>query len=224
MFLPRFSNPEKFNFVPSINQSRSYFEWTCANKDEARHKYRADVCKVEPEKVDGNLLNNESEPVVVKQDVKITEEPVPMKRLDEKAFLDKIDQVVESQEETEKKKKVTTKNSEHILDTDEVLKKIEKVEATSTTETEKPTTETTPATTTVTTTTEETTTPKKQEVKMKHMDEKALMEKINEASEKLEKSQEVTEEVTEATTEAITTTEESTTTAKLILNKKSEIF
>ncbi|KAF1748822.1 hypothetical protein GCK72_025289 [Caenorhabditis remanei] len=215
----RFSNPEKFNFVPSINQSRSYFEWTCANKDEARHKYRADVCKVEPETVEGNLLNNESDPVEVKQDEKMAEETGRMKRLDEKEFLDKLDKVVESQEVIEKKPKVTTKKSEHILDTEEVLKKIEKVEATSTTEaattTEEPTTTTEKATTTteeVTTTTEEVTTPKKEEVKMKPMDEKSLMEKINQAVEKLEESREVTETATE---EPVTTT-----TAKLILNTK----
>lgn len=232
----RFSNPEKFNFVPSINQSRSYFEWTCANKDEARHKYRADVCKVEPETVEGNLLNNESDPVEVKQDVKMAEDTGRMKRLDEKEFLDKIDKVVESQEVVEKKKKVTTKMSEHILDTDDVLRKIEKVEATSTTDAPTTQAETTEATTTttmepttatteevtttteeVTTTTEEVTTPKKEEVKMKPVDEKILMEKINEAVVKLE-----SKEVTEASEEETTTTEEpvTTTTAKLILNTK----
>ncbi|CAL2051288.1 unnamed protein product [Caenorhabditis brenneri] len=227
----RFSNPEKFNFVPSINQSRSYFEWTCANKDEARHKYRADVCKMEPEKVEGNLLNNESDPVEVKNDVKMAEDTGRMKRLDEKEFLDKIEKVVESQEENEKKTKVTTKMSEHILDTEDLLKKIEKVEATSTKEvttttteaittTEEPTTTTTEEVTTtteeVTTTTEEATTPKKEEVKMKPVDEKVLMEKINEAVVKLE-----SKEVTEAPEEETTTEEPvSTTTAKLILNTK----
>uniref|UniRef100_A0A1I7TRC8 PAN domain protein n=1 Tax=Caenorhabditis tropicalis TaxID=1561998 RepID=A0A1I7TRC8_9PELO len=203
----RFSNPEKFNFVPSINQSRSYFEWTCANKDEARHKYREDVCKFEPEKVEGNLLNNESDPVEVKNDVKMAEDTGRLKRLDEKEFLDKIEKVVESREEIEKKKKVTTKMSEHILDAYEVLKKIEKVEAL------EATTEAITTTEEATTTTEEVTTPKKEEVSMKPVDEKILMEKINEAVVKLENSREVTEEAT--TEEPVTTT-----TAKLILNTK----
>ncbi|CAI2357907.1 unnamed protein product [Caenorhabditis sp. 36 PRJEB53466] len=208
----RFSNPEKFNFVPSINQSRSYFEWTCANKDTARSKYLADVCKVEPEKVEGNLLNSESDPVEVKQDEKMGENTGRMKRLDEKEFLDKIEKVVESQEELERqneKKEDKKAKSEHILDTDEVLKKIEEVHK----KIEEATTPTTTTTEEPSTTTTEV--PKKEEVEMKPVDEKILMEKINEAVGKLERAEEIEEETT-TTTEQL----EATTTAQLILNKK----
>uniref|UniRef100_A0A8R1DS43 Apple domain-containing protein n=1 Tax=Caenorhabditis japonica TaxID=281687 RepID=A0A8R1DS43_CAEJA len=220
----RFSNPEKFNFVPSVNQSRSYFEWVCANKDDARIKYLSDTCKVESEKVEGNLLNHESEPVEVKKDENMEKKQEDdndtgrMKRLDEKEFLDKIEKVVENNENNEKNEKTeqTVNNkSEHILDKEEVLKKIEEVEASTekvTTTTEEPTT----ITEEVTTTTEEvSTTTKKEEVEMKKVDEKVLMEKINEAVESLEKFESTTSE------ELISSTEQSTTTtAKLVLNKK----
>ncbi|CAI5454529.1 unnamed protein product [Caenorhabditis angaria] len=196
----RFSNPEKFNFVPSINQTRSYFEWTCANKDEARIKYLGDVCQVQSDPVEGNLLNNDAE--------KIETDSGRVLRLDEKDFLKRIDEVVDRNEVKVVEKKSDIKPKKNIKD--DILKRIQDAEKTlstmvsttpSTTTTTKkitPTTTKKPTTTTekptekpkittkkprsvpvTSTTTQKPKTEDSTIVKTKKVDEKTLLEKLS---------------------------------------------
>ncbi|CAB3400192.1 unnamed protein product [Caenorhabditis bovis] len=213
----RFSNPEKFNFVPSLNQSRSYFEWTCANKDAARHKYLSDVCSISQEIVEGNLLNSEGQTVEVKQDTpKLENNVVRTTRLDEKEFLERIEQVEGQIETTTTTEKITTtvaettttesetttaatKNEETEVVVKEIeeslLKKIEEADG----ELEKKTSETGS---------------NLEEVGTKTVDTNALLKKIEESDEKLSK-------VTATPPKATTTTEPDATTESANVEEKS---